>query len=93
MLNSSSGQTFEVEKVKVQDLEAGELKTSWDLEAVHHSVPADQAAAALKAVSISLLLSSSRGAWDSSDDYNQIFPDYEYAPIDRFLGNVWRKGC
>ena len=75
--------------MKVEDLEAGELKTSWGLEARHHSVSEDQAAAFLKVVAIGFLLSSQKGAWDSSDEMNQLFPDYEFTQAESFLTNIW----
>jgi hypothetical protein len=81
--------SINVTKVRVEDLEAGDLKTLWGLQAVHHAVPDDQASALLKQVTIGLLLSSSKGAWDVSDDFNQIFPDYEFTSIEDFLTNTW----
>ncbi|KAI2616660.1 NAD(P)-binding protein [Hypomontagnella submonticulosa] len=81
--------SFAVEKVKVEDLEAGDLKTSWGLQAVHKAVSEDQASALLKAVSIGILLSSTKGAWDISDEWNQLLPDYKFTPIEDFLGEVW----
>ncbi|KAI0905083.1 hypothetical protein F4823DRAFT_628092 [Ustulina deusta] len=83
------GRPFAIEKVKAEDLEAGELKTSWSLEAVHQAVPDSQAQALLKAVCIGTLLSSSKGAWDTSDEMNQLFPDYEFTLIEDFLSKVW----
>ncbi|KAI1116243.1 hypothetical protein F5Y14DRAFT_459325 [Nemania sp. NC0429] len=80
---------FAVDKVRAEDLETGELKTTWSLEAVHRSVSDDQAQALLKVVCIGMLLSSSRGAWDSSDEMNQLFPDYEFTSIKEFLTRVW----
>ncbi|KAI0098918.1 NAD(P)-binding protein [Nemania sp. FL0031] len=83
------GRPFTVEKVKMEDLEAGELNSSWSLEAVHSAVPDDQAQALLKMVCIGTLLSSSKGAWGSSDEMNQLFPEYEFTPMERFLSQVW----
>ncbi|KAI3342334.1 hypothetical protein F4824DRAFT_512072 [Ustulina deusta] len=83
------GRPFAIEKVKAEDLEAGELKTSWSLEAVHQAVPDGQAQALLKAVCIGTLLSSSKGAWDTSDEMNQLSPDYEFTLIEDFLSKVW----
>ncbi|RYO97882.1 hypothetical protein DL765_011007 [Monosporascus sp. GIB2] len=83
------GCSFAVAKVKVEDLEAGNLKTSWGLEAVHRAVSDDQASALLKAVSIGILLSSLKGAWDISDEMNQLFPDYEFTRIEDFLARTW----
>lgn len=81
--------SIDVTKVKVEDLEAGNLKSSWGLQAVHHAVPDDQAQALLKQVAIGFLLSSLKGAWNVSDDFNQIFPDYEFTSIEDFLTKVW----
>lgn len=81
--------SIDVTKVKVEDLEAGNLKSSWGLQAVHHAVPDDQAQALLKQVAIGFLLSCLKGAWNVSDDFNQIFPDYEFTSIEDFLTKVW----
>ncbi|RYP70320.1 hypothetical protein DL769_005026 [Monosporascus sp. CRB-8-3] len=83
------GCPFAIDKVKVEDLEAGNLKTSWGLEAVHRAVSRDQASALLKAVSIGVLLSGSKGAWDVSDEWNRLFPDYEFTRIEDFLAKTW----
>lgn len=82
--------SIDVTKVKAEDLQAGDLKSSWGLQAVHHAVPDDQAQALLKQVAIGFLLSSSKGAWDVSDDFNQIFPDYEFTSTEDFLTKVWK---
>ncbi|KAI2462732.1 NAD(P)-binding protein [Annulohypoxylon bovei var. microspora] len=60
------GRPFAVDKVKVEDLENGNLKTTWNLTAVHQSVPENQVSTFLTAISIGILLSSSKGAWDIS---------------------------
>ncbi|OTB02566.1 hypothetical protein M426DRAFT_264367 [Hypoxylon sp. CI-4A] len=83
------GSPFAVDKVKAEDLKAGNLNTSWGLEAVHHAVSEEQASALLKAVSIGILLSSSKGAWDISDEWNQLLPDYKFQSIEDFLGRIW----
>lgn len=87
--HNSIGCKFNVQKVKVEDLEAGELKTTWGLEAVHQAVSEDEASALLKAVLIGVLLSSTKGAWDSTDEMNQRFPDYEFTKIEDFLVKAW----
>lgn len=78
-------------KVKLADLEAGEFRSSWDLEAVHRAVPQDQAAAFQKTVTVGFLLSSAKGAWDSSDEMNQMFPEYEFTSAEEFLKKVWEE--
>jgi hypothetical protein len=50
---------------------------------------ADQVAAMIKTVMIGILLSSAKGAWDVSDAFNQLLPDYQFMEIEEFLSNVW----
>ncbi|KAI1105977.1 hypothetical protein F4804DRAFT_302512 [Jackrogersella minutella] len=83
------GHPFAVAKMKVEDLEAGDLKTPWGLEAVHSAVSAEEASALLKVVPIGILLSSAKGAWDVSDEMNQLFPEYQFTPPEDFLSKVW----
>lgn len=78
-----------MDKVKIEDLELGTLESSWSLKAVHHAVDENQAMALVKAVSIGILLSSSKGAWDVSDEWNQLLPDYKFNSVEEFLGKVW----
>lgn len=83
------GRPFAIDTVKIEDLEAGKLKTSWTLETSHSSVAEDQAAEMLKTVLIGTLLSGAKGAWDVSDAYNQLLPDYKFSEIEEFLAKVW----
>ena len=83
------GKPFVVDKIPVDDLKAGRLNASWGLEAVHHAVSPSDAAALLKMVSIGILLSSSKGAWDVSDELNQLFPDYNFVQAEDFLRMAW----
>lgn len=90
LLICSVARQFAVEKVRAEDLEAGELKTTWSLEAIHKAVSDDKAQALLKMVCIGTLLSSSKGAWDSSDEMNQLFPEYKFMSIEEFLSRAWK---
>jgi hypothetical protein len=87
--HSVIGHPFAIDKVKLEDLENGNLKTSWSLETSHPSVSGEQATSLLKAVLIGTLLSSAKGAWDVSDDFNLILPDYKFTQIEDFLAKVW----
>ncbi|KAF4627982.1 hypothetical protein G7Y89_g10170 [Cudoniella acicularis] len=86
------GGSFTIDKVKLEDLEAGNLTASWTLGARHPSFTDDQAeqlAAMLETVLIGTLLSSAKGAWDVSNAWNQLLPDYEFTRIEEFLAKVW----
>jgi len=84
-----AGQAFTVEKVKLEDLEKGVLTASWTLAASHPSVAQDQIEKMMKVVLIGTLLSSAKGAWDVSDAFNQIVPDFKFTQIENFLAEVW----
>ncbi|OPB44710.1 hypothetical protein A0O28_0088470 [Trichoderma guizhouense] len=86
---SVRGHPFAIEKVKIEDLEAGELKTAWNIEATHHAASKDDSMDMHKAISVGVLLSSTKGAWDSSDEINQLFPDFEFTKATEFLAVVW----
>jgi hypothetical protein len=43
----------------------------------------------LKTVLIGTLLSSAKGAWDVSDEFNQLLPDFKFTQIEEFLAQVW----
>ncbi|KAK6376575.1 hypothetical protein LTS17_007170 [Exophiala oligosperma] len=83
------GRPFTIEKVRLEDLEAGVLKTSWALGKRHHSISEEQANNVATTVSIGILLSSSKGAWDVSTELNQLFPEYEFDDMEGFLARVW----
>jgi hypothetical protein len=77
--------------VKLEDLKAGNLKTSWTLETCHSSVSEDQAADLLKSVLIGTLLSGAKAAWAVSDEWNRILPGYKFTQIEDFLAKVWEE--
>ena len=84
-----TGRPFTLDKVKLEDLEAGKLKTSWTLEKRHAAYTGDDVASILKTVLIGTLLSSAKGAWAVSDELNQLLPDYKFTQIEDFLTKVW----
>ncbi|KIW12377.1 hypothetical protein PV08_09654 [Exophiala spinifera] len=83
------GRPFTIEKVKSEDLEAGVLKTSWSLAKRHQSISEEQANGMATTVSIGILLSCSKGAWDVSNELNQLFPDHHFDDMQSFLTRVW----
>jgi len=83
------GYPFTIDKVKLGDLENGILTASWTLEASHPSVTGDQVEKMLKTVLIGTLLSSAKGAWDVSDEFNKLLPGFKFTQIEDFLTKVW----
>ena len=59
------------------------------MEAIHSSLLGDQVEEMLKTVLIGTILSSAKGAWDVSNEMNQLAPDFEFTQIEDFLTEVW----
>lgn len=90
--NPTTGQPFTIAPVTLPDLQVGTLNTPWTLTARHPSftdAEADHLTAMLKTVLIGTLLSSQKGAWDVSDEWNQRLPEYKFTEIEAFLAEVW----
>ncbi|KAF8853622.1 NAD(P)-binding protein [Acephala macrosclerotiorum] len=82
------GYPFATEKVKLEDLEAGNLKTSLTLQARHASVDEDHAMSNLNMILTAMLLSSAKSSWDVSDEFNRLLPDYKFIEMEDFLAKV-----
>jgi hypothetical protein len=85
-----AGKPFTVDRVTVEDLEAGNLKTSWVPPFNHPSIPKEQHEAYAKVVIIGALLGAERGAYDVSDEWNQLLPHLSLTSIENFLRAVWK---
>jgi hypothetical protein len=85
-----TGKPFTIEQVKMEDLEAGNLKTSWVPAFNHPSVPEEQWEGFAKAVVIGTLPSVERGAWDVSDEWNKLLPELKLTTIEDFLTDIWQ---
>lgn len=73
----------------MEDLEEGKLKSSWSLSASHKAVSKNEAERMLEQVTVGMLLSTAKGAWEGSDEWNQIFPDYRFTSMEDFIVSVW----
>ncbi|KAL2257807.1 hypothetical protein VTK26DRAFT_9149 [Humicola hyalothermophila] len=84
------GKPFKAERLDVQDLKAGELKSSWALELgdVAH-LEGDTRLHFSKLLTIKMLLHTSESAGVVSDEWNQIFPDYKFTTAEELVTRVW----
>lgn len=78
-----------METVKLEDLKAGKLTASWGLETTHPSVAEEESARMLRLVLIGGLLSCEEGAWDVSDEWNQLLPEFEFTKIEGLHKGLW----
>jgi hypothetical protein len=75
--------------VKLEDLEKGDLKTSWTLETSHPSVTGEEAEKFLKTILIGTLIGSAKGAWAVSNEWNRLLSHHRFTHVEEFLAEVW----
>ena len=76
--------------VHVDDLEAGKLKVSWLPAEGHQSFTGGEGATkVIEAAYIGILLNGVHGGWDVGDEFNRIFADHRFEPIEGFVERAW----
>lgn len=76
----------------VEDLKAGELKSTWLPEVDHPSINGLDAATKRqfsKHLTTKMLLNLTESAGVVSDEWNRIFPDYKFTTAEEFVTKVW----
>jgi hypothetical protein len=86
----NAGCSFTIDEVKLEDLENGVLTSSWRLETSHSSAAGHDVEKMLEAALIGTLIGGVKGAWDVSDQFNQLLPDFKFTQIEDFLTKVWK---
>lgn len=88
-LMKSAGKPFVVDWLKMEDLQAGIVKTDRYARLDIPSIPKDHIGAFSKMATAGILIAMSKGVWTVSDEWNKIFPDYEFEQVDTFLKKLW----
>ncbi|MCJ1416734.1 hypothetical protein MMC32_003072 [Xylographa parallela] len=84
------GKSFEVEKLKADELESGAWKSSWIPKLDHPSIPPEQVSMFSRIIVAGILLAISAKAYSCSDEWNQLLPDYKFTQPEEFLSEAWR---
>ena len=88
-----TGEPFVTTRLKLEDVKAGEIKSSWLPEPLAHpSIPVKQRAEISKHVLLATLERQTFQAWAVSDEWNKLLPDYKFTGIEEFLAKVWGPG-
>ncbi|KAK4172669.1 hypothetical protein QBC36DRAFT_349385 [Triangularia setosa] len=85
------GGPFTVEKLKVEDLKAGIVKSSWFPKVDHPSLLPAEVETMAKGFLSGMLLGISAGVLRVSDEWNRLLPDYEFTGAERFLTEAWER--
>ncbi|KAH7257899.1 hypothetical protein BKA59DRAFT_471262 [Fusarium tricinctum] len=86
------GKPFTIEWLKMEDLEAGELKTDNYPRLELPSIPQEQIEAFSKMATIGVLIAFHRGVWTVSDEWNQLLPGYKFTKVEDLLKKAWGSG-
>lgn len=81
--------SMDVESVSLEDLEAGELKSSWYPPLNHPSIPAEMVDEMSKTATIHFLCSAAKGEWSVSDDWNKLLPSFRFTTAEEYLRTIW----
>ncbi|OGM51200.1 hypothetical protein ABOM_000207 [Aspergillus bombycis] len=83
---------FKTETVSRENLEAGRLKTSWiPMLPRHPDMQVDSNWGIFSEYVIAeLILGGLKGAWEVSNEWNQLLPHLKLTPVGGFLSKVWK---
>lgn len=78
-----------VEYVKSEDVERGELKTSFVPQMAHPVIPLDQREKASVGFVVTFFRAMKMGCWDAGDAFNRLYPDYKFTGVEEYLVKAW----
>ncbi|KAF2833808.1 NAD(P)-binding protein [Ophiobolus disseminans] len=80
---------WSVEYVKSEDVERGELKTSWAPVFDHPVIPVEQRESFSTQFVLTFFQAMKSGAWDVGDEFNKRFPEYKFVGAEEYLSKAW----
>ncbi|KAF6824265.1 hypothetical protein CPLU01_10950 [Colletotrichum plurivorum] len=83
------GKPFEIDRLKLEDVKNGILKTNFYPRIPLPGLSEEQAADFSKVVARGLLISVGYGALEVSDEWNKLLPDWKPTKAREFLQEVW----
>ncbi|KAJ5281337.1 hypothetical protein N7478_006709 [Penicillium angulare] len=88
-IRSPGGEPFQVETVKLQDLQRKEWSASWIPKVSHPAIPPEFVSETLSQSVVSgMLLGMSAGCFKVSDEWNQLL-GYKFTSVEEFLVEAW----
>lgn len=81
---------FTVDVVSPEDLDAGELKTSWYPMIEHPSIPPERRDEMAKVITLTFLQGVKSGGWCVSNVWNKLLPKLQFETAEHYLTNIWK---
>jgi hypothetical protein len=88
---ATTGKRYEVERLDVEDLKAGVVKTARLPFFDHPSLAELNTPEFASALLAGVLLHIADGHATVSDEWNHIFPDYKFTKVEDFLAHIFRN--
>ncbi|KAI1776194.1 NAD(P)-binding protein [Hypoxylon cercidicola] len=88
-LGEAIGKPFTVDWFKLEDIEAEERNMDRFATFDFHKSPPEEFAAFMDVALKGCLLGISRGAYDVTDEWNKLLPDYKFTQVEDFVKEVW----
>ncbi|KAK2042895.1 NAD(P)-binding protein [Colletotrichum somersetense] len=83
------GKPFEVDRLKLEDLEAGVIKTNFVTPINLPGMSPEALANFTKVITIGATVSLAKGTWAVSDEWNQLLPDFKPTGVEQYVKSVW----
>ncbi|KAH7084723.1 NmrA-like family protein-like protein [Paraphoma chrysanthemicola] len=80
---------WQVEHVKSEDVEKGELKTSFVPVMDHPVIPLDQREKYSAQFVREFFVAMKKGCWNVEDTWNKRFPDFKFTGVEKYLVKAW----
>lgn len=84
-----AGRPFTVEWLKKEDIEAEKQNPETFAKFELHTASPEEFQKFLKFALQGILIGISRGAYDVTDEWNKILPDYKFTQVEEFVKEVW----
>lgn len=85
------GQPLTIDWLEMDDLMAGDLKTDNYTRIELPSTPQEQIEVFSKMAIVGYLISSARGVWTVSDEWNRLLPDLKFTQVEDFITKYWKE--
>ncbi|KAK2035177.1 NAD(P)-binding protein [Colletotrichum zoysiae] len=83
------GKPFEVDRLKLEDLEAGVIKTKFVTPIDLPGMSPEELANFTKVVTVGATVSLAKGTWAVSDEWNRLLPDFKPTGVEEYVRSVW----
>ncbi|USP76689.1 uncharacterized protein yc1106_03963 [Curvularia clavata] len=83
------GGEWSIDHISSEDVARGEIKSSWIPPLDHPVIPPEERESFSKVFLIMFFTASKNGAWNVSEEFNEMFPEYKFMSLEEYLTKAW----